>query len=51
MGTSSPSDVRLTVFVADIVSLSAMSFCQACGTNVYESSKYCHNCALELNGR
>ena len=25
--------------------ISAMSFCQACGTKVFESAKYCHNCA------
>ena len=44
LGTSSPLDPRLTVLVATIFSLLTMSFCQACGTKVFECSKYCHNC-------
>ena len=44
LGASSPSDERLTVLVAAIFLLSAMSFCQACGTKVFENAKYCHNC-------
>ena len=49
LGTSSPLDARLTVLqgcrhLCDFRLISAMSFCQACGTKVFESAKYCHNC-------
>ena len=44
LGTSSPSCESLTVLVSAIISLSTMSFCQGCGTKVFESARYCHNC-------
>ena len=41
LGSSSPLDSRLTVLVAAIFSLSAVSVYQPCGTKVFESF---HNC-------